>query len=111
MSKIFEALRRTESKIGRLAMPDLTAEVSVTDVKTGEEGLVIGRAGDLSGRVERSKGSQRDSHSADTAVGGLSNSVRRHRPAGFRTVPHNPNKDSPSPIAAQGSDDDQRDAG
>ena len=51
MSKIFEALRRTESKIGRLAMPDLTAEVSITDVKTGEEGIVIGRAGDLSGRV------------------------------------------------------------
>jgi capsular exopolysaccharide synthesis family protein len=51
VSKIFEALRRTESKLGRLAMPDLTADVSVPDVKSGEEGLVIGRAGDLSGRA------------------------------------------------------------
>ena len=49
MSKIFEALRRTESKIGRLAMPDLTAELSVADVKAAEADLVIGRTGDLSG--------------------------------------------------------------
>jgi capsular exopolysaccharide synthesis family protein len=51
VSKIFEALRRTESKLGRLAMPDLTAEVSVADVKAGDESLVIGRVGDLNGRV------------------------------------------------------------
>jgi capsular exopolysaccharide synthesis family protein len=55
VSKIFEALRRTESKIGRLAMPDLTAEVSAPDVKTGEEALVIGRAGDLGGRPSDQK--------------------------------------------------------
>lgn len=42
MSKIFEALRKTESKIGQLAMPDLTAELaelSVSDVKAAEEDL------------------------------------------------------------------------
>jgi capsular exopolysaccharide synthesis family protein len=35
LSKIFEALRRTESKIGQLAMPDLTAELAELDVSNG----------------------------------------------------------------------------
>ena len=45
MSKIFEALRRTESKIGQLAMPDLTAELaelSISNVNAAEEDLLSG---------------------------------------------------------------------
>jgi len=45
LSKIFEALRKTESKIGQLAMPDLTAELSVGNVQAAE-GLLSASKGD-----------------------------------------------------------------
>ena len=51
MSRIFEALRRTESKIGQLAMPDLTADVGVSEGKPAAEDHRNGRAADLSGRA------------------------------------------------------------